>query len=255
MGATRRGKEYQSTSPDRTRNSMVPPHPPKDATLTGVTHGLGRVLVVDDDEVIRRLIAVNLQLEGFDVETAVDGQDCLERVTEIDPDVITLDVMMPRLDGWATAIQLRKSGDRAHQGGADHRPGPGGRQDPRQPGRRRRLPDQALRPERDDPRRPRAGRRRQRVITAGLRQAILAAAGAGAGDPLLRPGPVPGSYATALPFRLTSAPREAAARLAGKLRAEPWVATAEVTGPGFVTVTVTHDTLAGLAVRIAQAGP
>src|SRR6516225_12442706 len=62
-------------------------HRPEDATLTGVTHGLGRVLVVDDDEVIRRLIAVNLQLEGFDVETAVDGQDCLARVADIDPDV------------------------------------------------------------------------------------------------------------------------------------------------------------------------
>ena len=89
-------------------------HGPGDATLTGVAHGLGRVLVVDDDEVIRRLIAVNLQLEGFDVETAVDGQDCLARVTEIDPDVITLDVMMPRLDGWETAVQLRKSPETAH---------------------------------------------------------------------------------------------------------------------------------------------
>ena len=89
-------------------------HRPEDATLTGVAHGLGRVLVVDDDEVIRRLIAVNLQLEGFDVETAVDGQDCLERVAEIDPDVITLDVMMPRLDGWETAVQLRKSPETAH---------------------------------------------------------------------------------------------------------------------------------------------
>ena len=72
------------------------------------------MLVVDDDEVIRRLIAVNLQLEGFEVETAVDGQDCLERVAEIDPDVITLDVMMPRLDGWETAVQLRKSPETAH---------------------------------------------------------------------------------------------------------------------------------------------
>jgi DNA-binding response OmpR family regulator len=68
---------------------------------------LGRVLVVDDDEVIRQLIAVNLTLEGFDVATAVDGQDCLDKVTAIKPDVITLDVMMPRLDGWATAAQLR----------------------------------------------------------------------------------------------------------------------------------------------------
>ncbi|GAA0316133.1 hypothetical protein GCM10010151_02680 [Actinoallomurus spadix] len=68
---------------------------------------LGRVLVVDDDEVIRQLIAVNLQLEGFEVLTAVDGQDCLDRVRDIAPDVITLDVMMPRLDGWVTAVKLR----------------------------------------------------------------------------------------------------------------------------------------------------
>jgi len=65
------------------------------------------VLVVDDDEVIRQLIAVNLRLEGFEVDTAVDGLDCLERVRETDPDVITLDVMMPRLDGWETAVRLR----------------------------------------------------------------------------------------------------------------------------------------------------
>ena len=69
---------------------------------------LGRVLVVDDDEVIRQLIAVNLQLEGFEVATAVDGQDCLEKVREVDPDVITLDIMMPRLDGWVTAVKLRR---------------------------------------------------------------------------------------------------------------------------------------------------
>lgn len=73
-----------------------------------MTVPLGRVLVVDDDEVIRQLIAVNLQLEGFEVETAVDGQDCLDKVPEVRPDVITLDVMMPRLDGWVTAVRLRE---------------------------------------------------------------------------------------------------------------------------------------------------
>ncbi|GAA2160835.1 hypothetical protein GCM10009727_74360 [Actinomadura napierensis] len=79
-----------------------------------VTEPLGRVLVVDDDEVIRQLIAVNLQLEGFEVSTAVDGQDCLEKVAEARPDVITLDVMMPRLDGWVTAIKLREDPGTAH---------------------------------------------------------------------------------------------------------------------------------------------
>jgi CheY-like chemotaxis protein len=81
--------------------------------LTRVTQGLGRVLVVDDDEVIRQLIAVNLTLEGFDVVTAVDGKDCLEKVVAANPDVITLDVMMPRLDGWVTATQLRKNPETA----------------------------------------------------------------------------------------------------------------------------------------------
>lgn len=79
-----------------------------------VTEPLGRVLVVDDDEVIRQLIAVNLQLEGFEVATAVDGQDCLEKVRDVQPDVITLDVMMPRLDGWVTAVRLREDPDTEH---------------------------------------------------------------------------------------------------------------------------------------------
>lgn len=72
------------------------------------TRGQRRVLVVDDDEVIRRLIAANLTLEGFDVATAVDGQDCLDKAPAIAPDVITLDVIMPHLDGWETALRLRK---------------------------------------------------------------------------------------------------------------------------------------------------
>ncbi len=107
-------KGYQEERARRTRGATARNYPSAGATLTGVSQGLGRVLVVDDDEVIRQLIAVNLQLEGFDVVTAVDGQDCLDRVSEIDPDVITLDVMMPRLDGWETAIQLRRSPNTAH---------------------------------------------------------------------------------------------------------------------------------------------
>ncbi|MEY2456579.1 MAG: hypothetical protein QOK06_1673, partial [Acidimicrobiaceae bacterium] len=48
---------------------------------------LGRVLVVDDDDVIRQLITVNLELEGFEVTTAIDGQDCLDKVKAVDPAV------------------------------------------------------------------------------------------------------------------------------------------------------------------------
>jgi CheY-like chemotaxis protein len=67
-----------------------------------------RVLVVEDDDVIRQLISVNLELEGFEVVPAVDGQDALDKVVDANPDVITLDVMMPRLDGWSTAARLRE---------------------------------------------------------------------------------------------------------------------------------------------------
>ena len=66
-----------------------------------------RVLVVDDSEAIRQLIAVNLELEGYDVRRAVDGQEALEVAARWRPDVVTLDMVMPRLDGLATCARLR----------------------------------------------------------------------------------------------------------------------------------------------------
>ena len=66
-----------------------------------------RVLVVDDDDSVRQLVSLNLELEGFEVATAVDGQDCLDQVPHVRPDAIVLDVMMPRLDGWETLARLR----------------------------------------------------------------------------------------------------------------------------------------------------
>jgi CheY-like chemotaxis protein len=67
-----------------------------------------RALVVDDSRVIRELIAVNLELEGFEVTTAGDGERALELAAEFRPDVITLDVMMPRLNGFETVSRLRQ---------------------------------------------------------------------------------------------------------------------------------------------------
>ena len=96
------------------------------------------------------------------------------------------------------------------------------------------------------------------MITAELRRAILAAAGPADGDPQLRPAGGPGRYASSLPFRLTRPgqdPRAVAAGMAARLETEPWIATAEVTGAGYLTVTVTPDALAALAVRIPRAGP
>lgn len=67
----------------------------------------GRVLVVDDSKAIRQLIRVNLELEGFEVVTAADGAECLDIVHAVRPDVVTLDVVMPRLNGLRTAVLLR----------------------------------------------------------------------------------------------------------------------------------------------------
>ncbi|MFD4526019.1 response regulator [Streptomyces sp. NPDC058470] len=65
------------------------------------------MLVVDDNKVIRQLIRVNLELEGLEVVTAADGAECLDIVHQVRPDVVTLDVVMPRLDGLRTAARLR----------------------------------------------------------------------------------------------------------------------------------------------------
>jgi len=73
-----------------------------------------RVLVVDDSAVIRELIAVNLELEGFLVVAASDGEAALRAVREFEPNVITLDVMMPRLDGIETARRLRSDPETEH---------------------------------------------------------------------------------------------------------------------------------------------
>ncbi|MFF1546217.1 PleD family two-component system response regulator [Streptomyces sp. NPDC058291] len=72
-----------------------------------VSGASGRVLVVDDNKVIRQLIRVNLELEGLEVVTASDGAECLDVVHQVRPDLVTLDVVMPRLDGLRTAARLR----------------------------------------------------------------------------------------------------------------------------------------------------
>ena len=64
------------------------------------------VLVVDDQRSLRSLIRVNLELEGFDVAEAVDGVECLEQARARRPDLITLDIVMPRMDGLAAAAEL-----------------------------------------------------------------------------------------------------------------------------------------------------
>ena len=67
------------------------------------------ILVVDDDPDIARFVEVNLRSAGYDVAVAGDGEEALEKAGDIRPDLVLLDVMMPRIDGFEVAQRLRKN--------------------------------------------------------------------------------------------------------------------------------------------------
>jgi diguanylate cyclase (GGDEF)-like protein len=66
------------------------------------------VLVVDDDPDVARFVEVNLRSAGYEVTVASDGEEALERAVELRPDLVLLDVMMPKLDGFEVAQRLRR---------------------------------------------------------------------------------------------------------------------------------------------------
>jgi signal transduction histidine kinase/DNA-binding response OmpR family regulator len=74
---------------------------------------LGTVLVVDDDPGVRNLLGRSLSRDGFRVETAADGTTGLRLARELRPDIITLDVLMPDMDGWAVLSALKSDADLA----------------------------------------------------------------------------------------------------------------------------------------------
>lgn len=65
------------------------------------------VLVVDDDPVIQKLLQVNFEMEGYDVVIAGDGEEGLAMAREERPDLVLLDVMMPKMNGLDVAAALR----------------------------------------------------------------------------------------------------------------------------------------------------
>jgi two-component system response regulator VicR len=72
---------------------------------------LKKVLVVDDEKPISDIVKFNLTKEGFDVYTAYDGQEALDQVEEVKPDLILLDIMLPKIDGLEVAREVRKKYD------------------------------------------------------------------------------------------------------------------------------------------------
>ncbi|MEY9839098.1 response regulator transcription factor [Streptomyces sp. 846.5] len=72
---------------------------------------LARVLVVDDEPALRDALESSLAFEGYEVTTASDGLEALDAIAEKSPDLVLLDIMMPRMDGLTTVRRLRSRGD------------------------------------------------------------------------------------------------------------------------------------------------
>ena len=70
-----------------------------------------RVLVVDDDPVIQKLLKVNFEMEGYEVLSAADGAEGLDQAKSGNPDVIILDVMMPKMNGLEVLAALKADPD------------------------------------------------------------------------------------------------------------------------------------------------
>src|SRR5215212_2732267 len=68
-----------------------------------------KILVVEDEEHIRQLVSMYLAKEGFAVETAADGRAALSRINAVKPDLLVLDLMLPKVDGWTVCRELRRS--------------------------------------------------------------------------------------------------------------------------------------------------
>ena len=75
-----------------------------DVSLKGL-----RVMVIDDSKTIRRTAETLLAREGCDVVTATDGFEALSKIADHDPQIIFVDIMMPRLDGYQTCALIKKN--------------------------------------------------------------------------------------------------------------------------------------------------
>lgn len=68
-----------------------------------------KILVVDDEKPISDIIRFNLEKEGYEVGTAFDGEEALKKVYQFQPDLIILDLMLPKLDGFQVCRKVRES--------------------------------------------------------------------------------------------------------------------------------------------------
>ena len=69
---------------------------------------IGTIMVVEDEEPVRDLLRLYLEKNGFHVEIAVDGEEAINRIPRVNPDLILLDIMLPKFDGLTVCREIRK---------------------------------------------------------------------------------------------------------------------------------------------------
>ena len=70
-----------------------------------------KILVADDEASIRRILETRLKMVGYDVVTAEDGEEAVEVFNKTNPDLVVLDVMMPKMDGYGVTREIRRTSD------------------------------------------------------------------------------------------------------------------------------------------------
>jgi signal transduction histidine kinase/CheY-like chemotaxis protein len=108
-----KGSTFTIDLPDRPMQSVAPVSEPRGARQGADSEAI-KVLVVDDDPTVHDVLSAMLAKEGYDLLHANDGAEALELMRTSSPDIVTLDVMMPKVDGWSVLGKMKSDSALAH---------------------------------------------------------------------------------------------------------------------------------------------
>ena len=83
----------------------------ENAEIANETEDRQRILLADDEASIRRILETRLKMAGYDVYTAQDGEEAVNAFNKYNPDLVVLDVMMPKMDGYGVTREIRRTAD------------------------------------------------------------------------------------------------------------------------------------------------